>query len=95
MAEAEEDDVAKLPLLLLMIEDLVLCVLFPLYVGVFIGSREEVPPHGQSFFAVHSKTHLFRIWKYLHRLAPILKGGFILIFWPYLLINYPYTFQCF
>jgi hypothetical protein len=46
MAEAEEDDVAKLPLLLLMIEDLVLCVLFPLYVGVFIGSREEAPPHG-------------------------------------------------
>jgi hypothetical protein len=46
MAEAEEDDVAKLPLLLLLIEDLVVCVLFSLYVGVFIGSREEAPPHG-------------------------------------------------
>jgi hypothetical protein len=58
MAKAEEDDVAKLPLLLLLIEDLVLCVLFPLYVGVFIGSREEAPPHGQSFSAVHSKKHM-------------------------------------
>jgi hypothetical protein len=55
-------------------------VLFPFYVGVFIGPGEEAP-HMASLSPLSIKKHM----DYLRRLAPTLKGGFILIFLPYLL----------
>jgi hypothetical protein len=68
--------------------------LCPLYVGVFIGSREEAPPQGQSFSTVHPKKNTWiHIWKYFRLLAAILKGGFILILAISYVINDPYTFQ--
>jgi hypothetical protein len=70
-------------------------VLCPLYVGVFIGSREEMPPQGQSFSTVHPKKHMDSRMEISLPLRSNIKRGFILILAISFVINDPYTFHVF